>query len=122
MIGTTYTTNIVAVDDAHSALALGSGDLPVLGTPAMVAVMENAAMMALAPHLAADQTSVGTAISIEHTRATPPGATMAARATIIEADGRRVEFEVVAHDPHGTIGSGRHTRFIVNREKFMSKL
>lgn len=121
MIGSTHTTTII-VDDSHSAATMGSGDLPVLATPAMVAAMENAAMQALGAHLEPNQTSVGTAINVQHTRATPLGATVAATATITLVAGRRIEFEISAKDMDGEIGHGVHVRFIVDREKFMSKL
>ncbi|MEG2527660.1 MAG: thioesterase family protein [Mucinivorans sp.] len=110
------------VDTQHTALAMGSGDLAVLATPAMVALMENAAMQIAAALCAAGQTTVGTKISVEHTRATPLGAQVEARAELIKQDGRRLYFTVSASDEKGVIGSGEHERFIVDGEKFMAKL
>ena len=101
---------------------IGSGDLVVLATPAMCALMENAAMMAVAPHLEAGQTTVGTALNIEHLRATPIGKTVTATAVLTEVDGRKLSFNIAARDEKGIIGEGTHTRFVVDRERFMDKL
>jgi predicted thioesterase len=101
---------------------IGSGDLAVLATPAMCALMENAAMMAVAPHLEAGQTTVGTALNIEHLRATPIGKTVTATAVLTEVDGRKLSFNIAARDEKGIIGEGTHTRFVVDRERFMEKL
>ena len=101
---------------------IGSGDLAVLATPAMCALMENAAMMAVASHLEEGQTTVGTALAIEHSRATAVGRTVSATAVLTEVNGRELKFNIAARDEVGIIGEGTHTRFIVNREKFMSKL
>ena len=78
--GLTYTATLT-VDNAHSALAMGSGDMPVLATPAMVALMENAAMMAVAPHLPEGSTTVGGQISTSHLRPSGLGAVVSATAT-----------------------------------------
>ena len=101
---------------------IGSGDLAVLATPAMCALMENAAMMAVAQHLEEGQTTVGTALNIEHSRATKVGAVVTATAVLTEVNGRELKFNIAARDEVGVIGEGTHTRFIVNREKFMAKL
>jgi len=81
--------------------------------------MEQAACECLT--LDAGQTSVGTAISVEHTAASPIGATVTATAKITAIDGRKIEFEVAARDNVGEIGRGTHTRFIVDAERFMTK-
>ena len=101
---------------------IGSGDMAVLATPAMCALMENAAMMAVAPHLEEGQTTVGTALNIEHCRASKVGATVSATASLTEVNGRELKFEITACDGDNIIGKGTHTRFIVSREKFMAKL
>lgn len=119
---TSYATTLV-VTDAHSAAALGSGDLPVLGTPAMIALMEQAAMRAIAPFLDSTESSVGVLLNISHNRATAVGDTVIATATVIDVDGRRIDFEVNATDSSKTvIGTGTHTRFVVDKEKFMTKI
>ena len=101
---------------------IGSGDLAVLATPVMCALMENAAMMAVAAHLEAGQTTVGTALNIEHSRATAIGHTVSATAVLTEINGRELKFNIAARDEVGIIGEGTHTRFIVSRERFMDKL
>lgn len=101
---------------------IGSGDLAVLATPAMCALMEGAAMMAVAPHLEVGQTTVGTALNIEHLRATPVGGVVSATAKLVKVEGRALHFEVEACDEKGPVGKGTHTRFVVDRERFMAKL
>lgn len=120
-IGKTYTSQIVVTAD-KCASALGSGDLEVLATPAMVALMENAAMLCVADHIAEGSATVGTAIATSHVKASPVGATIRAEAELTEVDGRRLEFVVRAYDERGLIGEGRHTRFVVDRERFLGKL
>ncbi|MBQ1224900.1 MAG: thioesterase family protein [Alistipes sp.] len=119
--GLTFTTTMQVVAET-TAEYIGSGDLAVLATPAMCALMENAAMMAVAPHLEAGQTTVGTALNIEHLRATPIGKTVTATAVLTEVDGRKLSFNIAARDEKGIIGEGTHTRFVVDRERFMDKL
>lgn len=106
----------------NTAIAMGSGDLSVLATPAMIALMERAAAEVAAKMCEVGQTTVGTRVNIEHKRATPIGAEVHAVAELISQDGRRLTFRVVAMDEKGEIGSGDHDRFIVDREKFMAKL
>jgi predicted thioesterase len=101
---------------------IGSGDLAVLATPAMCALMENAAMMAVAPQLEEGQTTVGTALNIEHIKATKVGDTVTATAVLTEINGRELKFNIAARDEVSLIGEGTHTRFIVSREKFMARL
>ncbi len=110
------------VDAAKTAKAMGSGDMDVFATPAMVALMENAAMGAVAPQLPEGSATVGTLLDVRHMRATPAGEVVTARAELIDVDGRRLVFEVSASDSKGIVGSGTHERFIVDRERFLSKL
>ena len=112
----------VTVSAANTALALGSGDMEVFATPAMVALMENAAMMAVADCLPEGSTTVGIEISTSHLKASAVGAVVVAEATLEEVDGRRLLFSLKAWDDAGVIGEGKHTRFIVDRERFLSKL
>lgn len=119
--GLTFTTTMKVVAET-TAEYIGSGDLAVLATPAMCALMENAAMMAVAPHLEAGQTTVGTALNIEHLRATPIGKTVTATAVLTEVEGRKLSFNIAARDEKGIIGEGTHSRFVVDRERFMDKL
>ena len=120
-IGLTFTSTTV-VDNTNTAVALGSGDMEVFATPAMVALMENAAMNAVAPHLEAGQTTVGTEISTTHIKASALGATITATATLTAIEGRKLTFAVTAHDGDNIIGEGIHTRFIVDRERFLAKV
>ena len=120
-IGLTFTSTTV-VDNTNTAVALGSGDMEVFASPAMVALMENAAMNAVAPHLEAGQTTVGTEISTTHIKASALGATITATATLTAIEGRKLTFAVTAHDGGNIIGEGTHTRFIVDRERFLAKV
>ena len=119
--GLSYTATM-RVSAEVTAEYIGSGDLAVLATPAMCALMENAAMMAVVNHLEEGQTTVGTALNIEHSRATKVGKVVTATAVLTVVNGRELQFNIAARDEIGVIGEGTHTRFIVNREKFMAKL
>lgn len=119
--GLTHTSQLT-VTKAVTATSMGSGDLPVLATPAMMALMENAAMLAVAPHLPEGSTTVGGHISASHIKPTPVGETVTATATVTKVDGKKIEFEVKAHCGDILLGEGSHLRFIVDREKFMSRL
>lgn len=112
----------MTVSASNTAAAVGSGDMDVLATPAMIALMENAAMLCVAPFLSDGQTTVGSQISSTHLKPTPSGGKVKAVAKLIEIDGRKLVFDVRAADEQGVIGSGTHTRYIVDREKFMGKL
>ncbi|MBR1483632.1 MAG: dihydrolipoamide acyltransferase [Ruminococcus sp.] len=112
----------LTVTEAQLACAMGSGSLRVLATPAVVALMENAAA-ALADEILADcsLTTVGTAIAIEHTSPTPLGADITATATLTAQEGRLFHFDVTASDAKGEIAKGTHTRVSVKAEKFQEK-
>ena len=120
-VGLKYESRLT-VGAENTALALGSGDMEVLATPAMVALMENAAMNAVADYLPEGSTTVGIEISTSHLKASAVGANVVAEATLDEVDGRRLTFSLKAWDDAGVIGEGVHTRFIVDRERFLSKL
>lgn len=110
------------VDKANCASAVGSGGLDVFATPSMVALMENAAMNAVAPSLPDGSTTVGSEINVTHTKPTGIGATVSATAELLSVDGRKLLFKVAAHDGVGLIGEGTHVRFVVDVERFLSKL
>lgn len=120
-IGLKYQSRVVVSED-NTALNLGSGDMEVFATPAMIALMENAAMNAVAEHLDAGATTVGTMMKSSHVKASAVGATITAEAELVAVEGRRLCFVVKAWDEKGTIGEGEHERFIVDRERFLSKL
>ena len=112
----------VVVSPSNTAATLGSGDMDVFATPAMVALMENAAMLAVAAHLPEGSATVGTQMNTSHIKASPLGATITASAELTEVEGRKLTFAVKAWDEKGVIGEGVHTRFVVDRERFLSKL
>lgn len=119
--GLQHTSN-VTVTDANTAITIGSGDMPVLATPAMMALMENAAMMAVANELPDGSTTVGGYIESSHLKPSPVGAVVTATATLTKIDGRKLYFDVKAMQGDVVIGEGKHLRFIVDRERFLSKI
>lgn len=114
-------THLVGEDD--TAAVLGSGDLPVLGTPRLLAWAEAATCAALAEELGAASTSVGTRVSLEHRAASVVGEAVTVTATLTHRDGRLVRFEVVAVDSRdAVVGHGEVTRVVVDRERFLGRL
>jgi len=118
--GITASASLV-VEAEDTAIALGSGDVPVLGTPRVVALMEQAAVAALSGTLDPGFTSVGTRIAIDHLAASFVGAAVEATAEVVGVDGRSVSFRVTAHEGDLLVASGDHTRFVVNRKKFVEQ-
>ena len=116
--GLEYTSEVVVVK-TNCASAVGSGGLDVFATPSMVALMENAAFLLL-KNEGAD--SVGTKMNVNHNRACLTGSKVYAVATVVSQNGNWVNFSVAAFDEKGEIGNGEHTRYIIDPEKFMSKL
>ena len=114
--------SVMRVVDGNTAEYIGSGDMAVLATPTMVALMENAAMLAVAKELGEGETTVGSMISTSHLKPSKVGATVLAVAELVEVDGRKLTFKIAAYDGETLIGEGEHVRFVVNREKFLSKL
>jgi len=112
----------LTVGAEHTAEVLGSGDVPVLGTPALLALAESACVQAIAGDLPDGQTSVGAWAEIEHVKATPVGATVCAHATLIGHHGRRLEFNVRIDDGTDTVAKVRHRRVLVDRERFLAKV
>ena len=110
------------VTAANTARTMGSGDLEVFATPALVALMEQAALQAVAPALPEGSTTVGAEMNCSHIKPSPLGAAITATAVLTAAEGRKLTFTVGASDRHGIIGEGTHVRFIVDRERFMAKL
>jgi len=104
-----------------TAKEVGSGDLLVYATPCMVALMEGAACEAIAEALPDTQTTVGIALNIAHTAATPVGLEVRAEAEVTAVEGKIITFAVRAYDEAGEIGSGTHQRAIVNSQKFLEK-
>ena len=114
--------SVMVVNDGNTAEFIGSGDMAVLATPAMVALMENAAMMAVALHLGEGETTVGSMISTSHLKPSKVGRSISAIAELTEVEGRKLVFKISAYDGETLIGEGDHIRYVVNREKFLAKL
>jgi predicted thioesterase len=119
LLGRTATRELV-VSEADTAIAVGSGSLPVLGTPVLLAWCEAATCAAL--DLPEGQTSVGTRVSLEHLAASPVGAAVSVTASVSYADGRLVRFAVEARMGDKLVGTGEITRVIVDAERFLSRL
>lgn len=116
-------TATAAVTPRNTAQAMGSGTLPVFATPAMCALMEEAACTAVAGCLDDGCGTVGISLNITHDAPSAIGQTITATAVLKSVEGRKLNFEVTAQDDDGkVIGKGLHSRFIINNEKFMSKL
>lgn len=120
-IGLKHTSELT-VNDAVTAIQMGSGDMPVLATPAMMALMENAAMLAVKDALPDGCTTVGGHIESSHLKPSKIGDKITATAEVTKVDGKKIEFKVAAYSGGSILGEGTHLRFIVDKEKFMSKL
>lgn len=105
----------------NTAKKMGSGTMDVFATPAMVALMEEAAWKCVADVLDPGMGTVGTLMQVKHLSATPLGMRVKAECELTEVDGRRLVYTVEAYDEAGLIGSGTHERFIVAEEKFLAK-
>ena len=112
---------VTLAEREDTAKEVGSGDLLVYATPCMVALMEGAACEAIADALPDTQTTVGTALNIEHLSATPVGLEVRAEAEVTAVEGKVITFCVTAFDEAGEIGKGTHKRVIVNSQKFLDK-
>jgi len=113
----------VTVATKDSAKALGSGELDVYGTPAMIALMENVALDMIRQYLPEGNDSVGIKMNANHLKASPIGTKIKCEASIVAVDGRKVSYEIVCTDESGaTIGTATHDRFVVDVDRFMSKL
>ena len=114
---------MILVNSAYTAIAARSGSLEVLGTPYMIALMEKATCSACESLLDEGETTVGTAINITHDKASGLGELIKASATLKAVDGRKLTIDVIATDSkEDIIGKGTITRFVVNGERFMSKV
>ena len=122
IIGTKCQIEQVVTEDLTAA-KVGSGALPVFGTPFMIAMMENAAMTCLHQFLEEGQGSVGTHIDISHDAPTPIGMKVTVEAEIrnVSENGKMVVFDVRAWDEKGPIGAGTHTRAIITNDRFLAK-
>lgn len=110
-----------AVTEENTALAMGSGSLPVLATPALVAMMEHGAVNALEGKLEEGITTVGTSISVEHLSPSPLGAHIRVQAIVTAADARSYDFSIEAFDEGGLIGRATHRRVTVKGQRLVEK-
>lgn len=113
---------LIMVEVEDTAQKIGSGDVPVLATPRLLALAEMATVQALRPHLAAGQTSVGTRVELEHLAASPLGTHIDISTELVEVDGRRLVFTFLARDRNTIVGRGTIERTVVDRERFLAKL
>ncbi len=110
------------VTDADSASQWGSGLVPVFSTPALVGLMESAAVTALTGHLEPGQTTVGARIDVRHLAATPIGMQVRARAELTAVDGRKLVFKIQAWDAVDLIGEASHERFVIDEARFLARV
>ena len=111
----------VAVTIENTAIAMGSGTLRVFSTPSMIALIEGCCAESVEDRLGEGITSVGTKVEVEHLAASPIGASILCKSKLVACDGRRLDFEIEVFDNNGLIGKGKHTRFTVDADKFVSK-
>ncbi|MFR9778336.1 thioesterase family protein [Micromonospora sp. MS34] len=111
----------LTVTDADTAQAMGSGDVPVLGTPRVLALAEAATVAATATRMPAGSTTVGVRVELDHRAATPVGRTVIAQARLAKIDGRRLLFEVTVADGDETVAEGRVERLLVDRQRFVER-
>ena len=118
--GSAYTLTF-SVTDELTALAAGSGTLPVLATPVLAARLEECAWRAAAPFLPAGSSTVGTRLELRHISPTPVGMTVSCRAEVTASEGRFLSFRLTASDAAGPVGEGSHDRVVIQDEPFLAK-
>ena len=111
----------LVVGNTDTSVAMGSGDVEVLGTPRLVALFEQATIDALRGVLETGQSSVGMRVQVDHLQPTPVGAEIVAEASLDKIEGRRMTFTVTASDSGGLVAAGKVTRVVIDVDKFMSK-
>lgn len=112
----------ITVTNEKTATAFGSGTVDVFATPAMIALMEQTAMKSVASLLPMGFVTVGTEVSVKHFKATLPGRTVTCYSKLVESEGKKLVFEVIAYDESGLIGKGSHTRYIVDKQSFINNI
>ncbi|MEX0868584.1 MAG: hotdog domain-containing protein, partial [Nitriliruptoraceae bacterium] len=112
----------LVVSEQDTSIALGSGDVPVVGTPALLALAESACVQAIDGELADAETTVGTWAEIEHVTPVAVGGRVCARATLIGHHGRRLEFNVTIEHGDTVVAKVRHRRVLVDRMQFLDRL
>lgn len=111
----------IVVTEKLTADALGSGLLPVYGTPFMIALIESTACQSVLPELEEGQGTVGTRLEVDHLAATPVGMKVWCETELTEVDRKKLVFEARVYDETGLVGQGKHTRFIIDNARFMKK-
>jgi len=111
----------MTVSSADTAIALRSGDVPVLATPAIVRIAEEVSVAAIADRLTPGTTTVGHRVQLDHLAPTPVGATVRAEALLEAVEGRRLTFRISVRDSNGLVAAGRITRVVVERDRFLEK-
>lgn len=111
----------IVVDESVSAKKAASGEMDVFGTPFVIALMEKTADVSVRPYIPDNTATVGTMVNIRHMVATPMGMKVYGESELIEVDGRRLVFNVAVYDEVGKVAEGTHERFIIDKEKFMTK-
>ena len=113
----------LVVDPEHLANRFKDAMLPpVLATPVMIMMMENAALNAIKPYLDSGESAVGTHVDVVHRAPTPAGRRVTANAEVTKSEGRRIEFRIAANDTTEQIGTGTHERMVINLAKFSEQL
>jgi predicted thioesterase len=120
-LGMTNESTLI-VEEKHTASAYGSGSIYVFATPAMIGLMENAALNCVEKTLGDGWTTVGTYVDVSHIAATKMGKEAKAIAELIAIDGKKLRFKVTAYDEDKKIGEGYHNRYIIDQKKFMEKI
>src|SRR5208283_3057757 len=121
-VGATGSFSLIVLPD-HLASRFKDATLPpVLATPVMIMVMENAALNAIKPYLGAGESALGTRVDVRHLAATPAGRRVTGEAKVTKVDGRRIEFSIRATDGAEEIGVGTHQRMVINQAKFAERL
>ena len=113
---------VLVVTEKDTAGALGSGDVPVLGTPRIVALAEAATIDAVRPHLPDGTTTVGTWVELDHSAPSRPGSEVVAEAVLVEVDGRQLWFDITVREAETVVASGRVRRTSVDRARFLARL
>lgn len=111
----------LVVTEADTAVALRSGSVDVLGTPRVVALVEEASVLAVAEHLAAGETTVGTRVQLDHLAPSAVGSTVVAEAHLDKVEGRRLTFTVSVNDGRGLVAVGKVSRVIVDQQRFLER-
>ncbi|MBB4918811.1 thioesterase family protein [Streptosporangium saharense] len=113
---------LIMVERSDTAMKVGSGDVPVLATPRLLALAERATVQAIGDALGPGQTSVGTKVTLEHLAASPIGAHVEISAELTSVEGRRLSFVFTARDRDAVVATGTVERVVVDRERFLAGL